>query len=135
MKRIGEILEEDTVVVLNAALKRGFTQLPNYVLKDTSLSMGARLSYAILLSYAWQEKSCFPGQKRMADELGVSVRTVREYLRELKSTGYIDWLQRGLNKTNVYYILDFQPLALDRKRASAQERVPLSVQGRKHGSD
>lgn len=110
MQQIKAILEKHTIVVLNEALKHGFTQLPNYVLRDKNLSFGARLSYAILLSYAWQEDSCFPGQKRMAKDLGTTDRSIRTFLNELKEKGYITWKQRGLNRPNVYYILDFKPL-------------------------
>lgn len=113
MQSVKEILERDTIVILNEALKHGFTQLPNYVLKDKNLSFGARLAYAVLLSYAWQEGSCFPGQDRMAQDLGISRRMVSSYLKELKKAGYIGWQRRGLNKTNVYFILDYKPL--DRK--------------------
>ncbi len=87
--------------------KQGFTQLPNRVLKDTRLSFGARLTYADLLSYAWDKESCFPGQNRIAEDLGTSTRSVRIYLRQLKKYGYISWKQQGLNKPNLYSILDF----------------------------
>ena len=115
MKPIGEVLEKHTIVILNESLKKGFTQLPNYVLRNKQLSFGARLVYAVLLSYAWQEESCFPGQDKMADDLGCSKRQVIRYLQELRETRYVDWKQRGLNKTNVYYILDYQPLNPKRK--------------------
>jgi hypothetical protein len=113
MNSAKEILEKHTIVVLNEALKHGFTQIPRYVLQDKKLSFGARLTYAVLLSYAWQEDSCFPGQERMAKDLGVSRKAVNGYLNELKKTTYIDWERRGLGKTNIYYILDFKPLKLE----------------------
>ena len=92
---------------MKANLKQGFTQLPNRVLKDTRLSFGARLTYAVLLSYAWDKENCFPGQDRMAEDLGTSARSVRTFLRQLKKYGYISWKQQGLNKPNLYSILDF----------------------------
>jgi len=113
MKPIKDILEKHTIVVLNETLKHGFTQLPNVVLKNKNLSFGARLSYGILLSYAWQEDSCFPGQDRMAEDLGTTRQSVNDYLRELKEASYIDWKRRGLGKTNIYYILDFKPLKIE----------------------
>lgn len=125
MKPIGEIVAKHTIVVLNEALKHGFTQLPNFVLKDKTLSFGARLAYAVLLSYAWQAESCFPGQQRMAEDLGTSDRSIRTFLNELKERGYIDWKQQGLNRSNIYYILDYQPLKLE------VERKPASVPDRK----
>ena len=114
-------------------LKHGFTQLPRYILKDKTLSFGARLTYAVLLSYAWQEESCFPGQARMAADLGTTDRSIRNFLLELKQAGYIDWKQQGLGKTNIYYILDYQPFKFepDRKHASGLERKVLSSLKRK----
>lgn len=107
------ILEKHTIVVLNESLKHGFIQLPRYVLKDSKLSMGARLTYAVLLSYAWQEDSCFPGQDKIASDLGVSRQMINNYLNELKEFKYVSWERRGLGKTNVYYILDYQPLKIE----------------------
>ena len=48
----------------------GFTQVPNVILKSTDLSVGAKLTYALLLSYAWQKESCFPGQETLASRHG-----------------------------------------------------------------
>lgn len=107
------ILEKHTIVVLNEALKKGFAQIPRYVLHDKKLSFGARLTYAVLLSYAWQEDSCFPGQDKIAADLGVSRQMVNTYLNELKETLYISWERRGLGKTNIYYILDYKPLDIE----------------------
>jgi hypothetical protein len=136
MKTLGEVIKRHTIVVLNQQLKHGFTQLPNYVLKDKSLSFGARLAYAVLLSYAWQEDSCFPGQMRMAADLGSTERSVRRFLTELKQRGFIAWKQQGLNKTNVYYILDYKPLKIevDRTPLTGPERTRTSGQGRKPAS-
>ncbi len=36
---------------------------------------GAKLCYAMLLSYAWQKDSCFPGQEALAKDLGISKRS------------------------------------------------------------
>ena len=139
MEPIGNVIDKHTIVVLNEALKRGFTQIPNYVLRDTVLSAGARLAFAMLLSYAWQKESCFPGQETLATDIGVSTRMVRMYLAELRDRGYIDWKQQGLNKTNIYYILDFHPRQVnskaDRKQASDQDRNRRAGQERNHRSD
>ena len=116
MESAKNILEKHTIVVLNEALKQGFTQLPRYVLRDSKLSFGARLTYAVLLSYAWQDDSCFPGQERMAKDLGTSDRSVRTFLNELREHGYIDWKQQGLGKPNIYYILDYKPLQIEADR-------------------
>ena len=102
-------MERNTIIVENEALRQGFTQIPNFVLKDKRLSFGARLTYTMLLSYAWQEGSCFPGQEKIAQDLGVSRQRISEFLQELRRAHYIDWKRRGLGRTNVYYILDLEP--------------------------
>jgi hypothetical protein len=124
MKTIKDVLEKHTIVVLNQALKHGFAQIPRYVLCDHRLSMAARLTYAVLLSYAWQQDSCFPGQDRMAVDLGVTRRAVINYLMELRDCNYISWQRRGLGKTNIYYILDYQPLKIE---ADVNRRALLDV--------
>jgi DNA-binding MarR family transcriptional regulator len=108
MDSLGNILERNTIVVQDAALKSGFVQLPNFILTDKKLSAYAKLSYALLLSYAWQKDSCFPGQQRMADDLGLSERHLRRAIKELEESNYISVERRGLNKTNIYTILSIQ---------------------------
>ncbi len=85
-----EPLEPDTLLVENEALRKGFTVIPNYVLRNPLTSLGARMTFTLLLSYAWQEGSCFPGQKRLARDLGIKERMVRYYLTELQKSGFIE---------------------------------------------
>jgi len=106
MEPVRQIVERNTIVIENAALRQGFTQIPNYVFKDKRLSFGARVTYGVLLSYAWQEGSCFPGQERMARDLGVGRQAVNAFLKELRRAGYVAWKRRGLGRTNVYRLLD-----------------------------
>jgi hypothetical protein len=95
---------ERTIVFEDEWLNHGFSQIPNVIIRNRCLSMGAKLAYAVLCSYAWQDKSCFPGQKRMADDMGVKERAVRNYLTELEEHGFIVVTQRGLGKTNLYML-------------------------------
>ena len=112
MESVKQIMERNTIVIENGALRQGFTQIPNYVFKDKRLSFGARVTYGVLLSYAWQEGSCFPGQEKIAETLGAVRKTVHLFLQELRKAGYVDWKRRGLGKTNIYYILDVKAKAV-----------------------
>src|SRR5690348_6824894 len=94
----------DTIYIEDETLRAGFAQVPNRILRMKGLSHGARLTYALLLSYAWQKGSCFPGQERLAEDLDVSRQSVSTYLRELKTKGLIIVKRRGLGQTNVYII-------------------------------
>ncbi len=108
MDQAGTLIRQrvEQIVVENEMLRAGFAALPYMVLRDTRLSIGARLSYAVLLMYAWQEGATFAGQLKMAADVGVSERQLRDYLQELRKNGYIRIKRQGLNKPNVYYILD-----------------------------
>jgi hypothetical protein len=96
--------ERDTIFVEDDSLREGFTQVPNLLLKRADLSHGAKIAYALLLSYAWQQDRCFPGQDKLASDMGVERKAVIRYLQELKNKGVIRVRRRGMGKTNVYFL-------------------------------
>lgn len=104
MDAIQDILKDKNIELVgaDAATQRGFTMVPNFILTHAKLSVGAKLTYAMLLKYAWQNNSCFPGQERLAEDMGSSDRSMRSYLKELKELGYLEVKQRGLGRTNLY---------------------------------
>ena len=102
--------EKDTIQILDKSLKQGFTAVPRVVLKAPNLTMQGKILFALLLDYAWQKGSCFPGQDRLANDLSVHKNTVIKHLNELKEFGLISWKQRGLNRTNIYYINPLESL-------------------------
>jgi len=104
-EKVQELKErENTIRIIGAdpMSKRGFTQVPNFMLQNDQLSIGAKLTYAMMLKYAWYDDHCFPGQKTLAKDLGTSDRSVRSYLKELEKVGFISIKQRGLGKVNMY---------------------------------
>jgi Helix-turn-helix domain len=103
-RSIGDILKERNIELIGAdpVTRQGFTQVPNYILTKKDISVGAKLAYAMLLKYAWAEDACFPGQVKLADDMGSTDRSVRTYLKELEAAGALEVVQRGLGKTNVY---------------------------------
>ncbi len=130
MEPIGSAIKQrvEQIIVENEMLRAGFAALPYLVLKDTDLSIGARLSYAVLLMYAWQEGSTFAGQEKMAKDMGISDRHLRRYLKELEDRSYIRIKRQGLNRPNLYYILDVRSKLqakseAERTRVSDQERT------------
>jgi len=106
MKTIGEVLKEKNLQLdtVNPVLQGGFTQVPNFILRDSKLSPGAKVTYAMFLSYAWNNDSCFPGQGRLAEDMGMSRSRVTEFVSELEIAGLISIQRRGLGKTNIYTI-------------------------------
>lgn len=88
----------------NPVLRGGFTQVPNFILKDPNLSVGAKVAYAMFLSYAWHNDSCFPGQDRLAEDMGMSRSRVTEFVGELQQAKLVTIERRGQGKTNLYTV-------------------------------
>ena len=82
----------------------GFTQVPNILLNDPRLSFAAKVSYAKLLSYAWTNNLVFPGQERMARDIGSSKSVVNRAVLELQRQGWLEVRRRGQGKTNLYVL-------------------------------
>jgi len=104
-RHIGEIIVDRNIKLIGAdALSiRGFTQVPNAVLKHKKISPGAKLTYTMLLSYAWHNDFCFPGQER-ANDMGVGRTTANAYIKELSTKGFINVKRRGQGATNIYEV-------------------------------
>ena len=101
---LADILKERNIEIVGAdlATRHGFTQVPNFILTNKEISVGAKLAYAMLLKYAWSNDACFPGQVTLANDMGATDRSVRTYLKELESADLLEITQRGLGKTNLY---------------------------------
>lgn len=82
----------------------GFTQLPNFILRNPDLSANAKTVYALLLSYAWHNNLAFPGQERLAEHMGAHVSTVSRAMTELEEMSLIEIERRGQGRTNFYTI-------------------------------
>lgn len=100
--RIAEIARNIEIVGADPVTLHGFTQVPNFILTSNKISVGAKLGYAMLLKYAWGDNACFPGQTKLAEDMGSGERSVRRYLDELEKAGLLEIVQRGLGKTNLY---------------------------------
>ena len=85
--------------------QQGYTQIPNYVLHTRRVSARSKIVYVMLLSYAWGNKnSSFPGQKALAEDCGLTSRTVIKAIQELDKNEFITVIRRGQGKTNVYVL-------------------------------
>ena len=109
MKEIGEILREKNMELetTDPVVRGGFSNVPNFILKNPDLSLGAKVAYAMFLSYAWNNDYCFPGQERLAQDIGMSRSRVTEFVSELQRANLLTIRRRGLGKTNLY-TLHFQ---------------------------
>src|SRR6266852_6317676 len=124
-RHIGDILKDRNIEIIGAdlATRHGFTQVPNFILTKKDISVGAKLAYAMLLIYAWGDDACFPGQLKLADDMGAAERSVRTYLKELETAELLEIKQRGLGKTNLYR------LYLTIKKGSTRRSRPANSAG------
>ena len=95
-----------TLAVASAALRGGFVLLPRTLLHAPGLSRDAKLLYAVLLSYAWQQGSCFPGYERLQADLQCSVNSVTKWMQELQDARLVTRRRRGQGKTTLYTLHD-----------------------------
>ena len=106
MQSITELIREKNIelATTDPVAQGGFTQVPNFILKNGSLSVGAKITYAMFLSYAWHNDSCFPGQERLAEDMGLTRVRVTQLIGELELAGLVTIQRRGQGKTNLYTI-------------------------------
>lgn len=116
MESLGNILEKRYQNIIlqggDALSAKGYTQVPNHVLESNRLSPGAKLTYAMLLKYAWQNDFCFPGQDRLAKEMGVTRQSANTYIKELERKDFISIKRKGQGKPNIYTL----KLTVDKKK-------------------
>jgi hypothetical protein len=108
MQHIGkQLAQTEQNIKVNSAdpiALHGFTQLPNFILRDPGISIGAKTTYALFLSYAWHNNLCFPGQGTLAKAIGMSIGSVNAFIKDLEAHGLIEITRRGQGKTNLYTI-------------------------------
>ena len=115
--RIADIARNIEIVGADPVTRHGFTQVPNFILTKKELSVGAKLAYAMLLKYAWNDNACFPGQLKLGEDMGSGERSVRTYLKELENARLLEITQRGLGKTNLYRLFLTVEKPVARRRA------------------
>ena len=86
------------------ATLKGWTGVPNFILESDQISVGAKLTYAMLLKYAREMDECFPGQDRLAKDMGTARQSINGYIRELREAGLISVERRGQGRPNLYTV-------------------------------
>lgn len=81
-----------------------YTKIPNEILTFSQLSISARYLYCVLLKYCGKDEYCFPSQKTLAKDLGLTDRQIRNLIKELAFTGIVFPTRRGWNRSNTYKI-------------------------------
>ena len=104
LQPIGDLLKERNIILdtNDPVVVDGFTQVPNFILKNSNLTVGEKMAFAMFLSYAWHNDSCFPGQEKLVSDIGAGVRSVNRFIKGLEKKGFLTIKRRGLGKTNMY---------------------------------
>jgi len=86
------------------APRDGWVQVANAFIDERPLD-NKRLAHVILMSYAWDEEACHPYQEELAARLGVSVRTIKRRVGELRAAALVT-VERGggQDHPNVYHL-------------------------------
>ena len=115
-RHIGDILRERNMRLntTDPVASLGFTQIPNFILRNPNITIGAKTVYSLLLSYAWHNDLCFPGQDRLAKDMGMGIASVNRFIKELEGCALIEITRRGQGKTN-FYTINFVVKKLKRK--------------------
>jgi hypothetical protein len=87
--------------------QKGYTSIDNVLLTDGSISCGAKVTWQLFCHYARQDEKCWPGQERLAGQVGVDGTTLRRYIGELVNLGLVKTKRQGLGKPNLYRL--FRP--------------------------
>ena len=104
MEHISEALKERNIILEtnDPVVADGFTQVPNFILKNDSLTVGEKITFAMFLTYAWNNDKVFPGQERLAKDIGVTRMSVSTFIKGLEKKGFLTIQRRGLGMTNIY---------------------------------
>ena len=70
MEHISDALKERNIILEtnDPVVADGFTQVPNFILKNDALTVGEKITFAMFLTYAWNNDKVFPGQERLAKD-------------------------------------------------------------------
>ena len=74
----------------------GFTQIPNFILRDPNISIGAKTIYSLLLSYAWHIFVFLVGivSPRMLPYVAMGIASVNRFVKKLGDCSLIEITRR-----------------------------------------
>jgi DNA-binding transcriptional MocR family regulator len=106
----------------------GFAMIPYEVLLDPRLSSNAVKLYGVMYRYHTMEKGILVGQKKFAEDMGVSRATVIRLLDKLEACGHIE-INRGgkpLKGSNKYSKSVYKLVTLPIAKMQQASESPIS---------
>lgn len=86
------------------ATQKGWTGVPKFILESDRISVGAKLTYAMLLKYAREMDECYHGQECLAKDIVTTDRSVQTRLKELAQENLIEMKHRGQGGPSLYIV-------------------------------
>ena len=104
-----DIVACDEILFESTSLQSyGYGIVSQLVTKDRDISVAAKGVYAYVVSCAGNDKQTYPSQEKMCYDLNIkNVKTLRKYIKELQSKGFIRIVKTKKNNIqyrNVYLI-------------------------------
>jgi len=78
-----------------------FTQIPNALVRNSKIKNGPFRLLSVLLSYKYGNNNVFVSQSTVAKDLGVNLRTITNWLNNLKKLKLVSWKKRN-GRSNIY---------------------------------
>ncbi len=103
--------------------RRQIAVVPLRAIMDKSLSLGALRVLCMVCAYANRSGITWVGQQRLAQDLGVSRRTITAQMTKLRTKGYVDRLRKGAKEshTSTMRIVYDRDIGLDDLLAMSSE--------------
>lgn len=103
----------------DSILRYGYGKIPQYIIRDETLSQQAKLIYAYLSSYVWKGRNdAYPSAARICKELVMSKNTFYKHSGELKKRGLIASAQQKDPETHKFlytvYSLNYSEAVIKR---------------------
>ena len=97
--------------------------IPLGIAADANLSAAAKLTYGALARRAGPNGKCFPKHETLAADLGLTLRSLRRHLNELRLCALIEWERHGDH--NEYFFLEHSTLEeLPKKDSLGEQELP-----------
>lgn len=105
--------------------------LPQFIL-EKSITLGAKVMYALLCNYASEKDHCWPSHATLASRLSCSLSSVKNYLSELVREKLIV-IRREQYRSSVYYLLYPQSLINNQNIKFGSKQSEVDHDGVKSG--
>jgi hypothetical protein len=100
-----------------------YSQFPHEVARDTELSPGARLLYAIVQGWMMPDGWCYRTEAQLADDYGSTPRQIQRLLDALLERGYLFAAHAGRGQRKVYApVVGLDEARLDEVRRAQHDK-------------